>query len=344
MKKRLFFVLVSLLVLFQAACKTKIKGEIMEELEGEEGVFADIVTEKGDILLRLFYKECPLTVVNFVGLAEGKLKASRGKPFYNGLKFHRVIENFMIQGGDPLGNGTGGPGYSFPDEISSRSFDKAGLLAMANAGANTNGSQFFITHVETAWLNGKHTIFGETVNERSQEVVNAIKRGDKIISVNIIRQGKEAQSFKASQEDFDSLFSKANEVFENQKKAFEKAQEDSLKKFTKSFNKSGDILYKIISEGRGEKIRDRKRVQVHYKGYLLNGNVFDTSWGREPLEFVTANGQMILGFDEMVQDMKLSEKRTIVLPPHLAYGSQGVPNVIPGNAYIVFDVEIVGVK
>lgn len=344
MKKKVFFALLSLFVAFQSSCKAKVKGEIMEELKGKEGVFADIVTDRGDILLTLFYKETPLTVANFVGLAEGKLKAARGKPFYDALKFHRVIENFMIQGGDPLGNGTGGPGYSFPDEITSRKFDKAGLLAMANAGANTNGSQFFITHVETPWLNGKHTIFGEVVNERSQKVVNAVKQDARIIAVKIIRLGKDAESFKAEQADFDSLLAAQKQNLAKQKEAFKKEQQVALEKIAKNFDKSGDIFYKITSTGSGEKIKDRKRVKVHYKGYLLNGNVFDTSWGREPLEFVTASGQMIFGFDEMVQDMKRGEKRTIVLPPHLAYGEAGVPNVIPGGAYIVFDVEVVSVK
>ena len=150
----------------------------MDALKGKEGVFAVLTTEKGEIVLNLFYKETPMTVTNFVGLAEGTLKAANGKPFYDGLKFHRVIANFMIQGGDPRGNGTGGPGYKFPDEfVDELIFDKPGKLAMANSGANTNGSQFFITHVPTDWLNHKHTIFGEVVT--GQEVVDTVVNGIK---------------------------------------------------------------------------------------------------------------------------------------------------------------------
>ena len=165
-------------------------------IEGKEGVFAALETEKGTIVMELYYKTVPLTVTNFVGLAEGKLDAAKGKPFYNGLKFHRVIADFMIQGGDPLGNGTGGPGYKFADEFTAGYvFDKPGKLAMANSGPNTNGSQFFITHVPTTWLNNKHTIFGEVL--AGQDVVNKVAQGDTIKKLTIIRQGEEAKQFEA---------------------------------------------------------------------------------------------------------------------------------------------------
>ncbi|MBR0101696.1 MAG: peptidylprolyl isomerase, partial [Treponema sp.] len=137
----------------------------LKAIQGKDGIFAIMKTTSGSIVLELFYKETPLTVTNFVGLAEGTLDAAKGKPFYDGLTFHRVIADFMIQGGDPKGNGTGGPGYKFADEfVDNLIFDKPGLLAMANSGPNTNGSQFFITHVPTDWLNHKHTIFGKVVN------------------------------------------------------------------------------------------------------------------------------------------------------------------------------------
>ena len=173
-------------------------------IEGKDGVFAIMETSKGDIVLELHYKETPLTVTNFVGLAEGTLDATKGKPFYDGLKFHRVISDFMIQGGDPKGNGTGGPGYRFEDEIvESLKHDGPGVLSMANAGAGTNGSQFFITHVETPWLDGKHTVFGRVLD--GQDVVNKIAQGDKINKVTIVRQGDEASKFTATQADFNRL-------------------------------------------------------------------------------------------------------------------------------------------
>ncbi len=164
----------------------------------EKGMYAEMLTSKGTILLQLELQKTPLTVANFVGLAEGKIKndAKNGVPFYDGLKFHRVIKDFMIQGGDPQGNGMGGPGYRFKDEIVPElKHDKEGILSMANAGPGTNGSQFFITHKATPWLDGKHTVFGHVI--QGQDVVNAIAQGDEIIYVKIIRKGKEAKKFKA---------------------------------------------------------------------------------------------------------------------------------------------------
>jgi len=169
-----------------------------------DGLYAQINTNRGEILLSLEYEKTPLTVISFTGLAEGKINTSVKKgPFYDGLRFHRVIKNFMIQGGDPLGNGTGGPGYKFPDEFDdSLVFDGPGVLAMANAGPGTNGSQFFITHVETPWLQGKHTVFGHVVD--GQDVVNKIRQNDTIKSVKIIRVGSAAEAFQNDQAAFDA--------------------------------------------------------------------------------------------------------------------------------------------
>ncbi len=318
----------------------------LNAIKGKDGLFAIMETSKGSIVLELFYDKTPLTVTNFVGLSEGTLDATKGKHFYDGLTFHRVIADFMIQGGDPEGSGRGGPGYRFADECrDDLTFDKPGYLAMANAGPGTNGSQFFITHVPTDWLNGKHTIFGQVVNEDSQKVVNAVEQGDKIVKVTIIRQGDKAQKFTATQSDFDKLAEEAKIKAAEAKKAAAAAKIKAVEaKFPGYSIDSNGIYYKTIKEGSGNKIGGKKSVAVEYKGYFVNGRVFDQSKGRGPLEFTTDGGQMIPGFDIMVQDMKLGEKRTIVLPPDMAYGENGIPGVIPGGEYLAFDVELTKVK
>lgn len=315
----------------------------LKAIEGKDGVFAIMQTSKGSIVLELFYDKTPLTVTNFVGLAEGTLDAAKGKPFYDGLTFHRVIADFMIQGGDPEGTGRGGPGYRFADECrDDLVFDKPGYLAMANAGPGTNGSQFFITHVPTDWLNGKHTIFGQVVNADSQKVVNAVQQGDKIEKLTIVRQGETAKAFTATQADFDKLAEEAKiAAAEKAKAANAKKIAEVEKAFPGYAKDSNGIYFKTTKEGSGSKIGGRKNVACEYKGYLVDGRVFDQSKGRGPLEFVTDGGQMIPGFDIMVQDMKVGEKRTIVIPSDLAYGPNGIPGVIPGGAYIAFDVELV---
>jgi peptidylprolyl isomerase len=182
-----------------------------------EGVYARMETSKGTILIQLEYEKTPLTVANFVGLAEGTKAYSKkpgeaptvqNKPYYDGLTFHRVIADFMIQGGDPLGTGSGGPGYRFRDEIvPTLRHNAPGILSMANAGPATNGSQFFITHVPTPHLDGKHTVFGHVV--QGQDVVNNIVKGDTIKSVKILRVGEKAKAFKGDEADFQKFYKKA---------------------------------------------------------------------------------------------------------------------------------------
>ena len=378
MKKALFNILLTLAVLCTFACcsskkenktsevkpavvtnndvNVELKSNVEEikmnidAIKGKEGVFAVLVTEKGQIILNLFYKETPMTVANFVGLAEGTLDAAKGKPFYDGLKFHRVISDFMIQGGDPQGNGTGGPGYKFADEfVDGLIFDKPGKLAMANSGENTNGSQFFITHVPTDWLNYKHTIFGEVVE--GQKVVDTVEQNDHIISLKIVRQGAEAEKFVVNQSIFDELKAegskKAKKFKEDQAKREAEKAKEQLKEVTKGCEKSKEgIYFKITKAGSGEVVGKGKEVTVDYAGYLVDGQLFDASsgfhpQGHEPLSFTTGAGQMIPGFDIMVQNMKLNETRTVILPPELAYGENGYPGVIPGNAYICFDIRVI---
>jgi cyclophilin family peptidyl-prolyl cis-trans isomerase len=363
MKKNLFFVFsFCMLCVTIGGCKAVEKKSLI----GKEGVFAVIETTQGDVVVELFYKQAPLTVTNFVGLAEGTLDAAKGKPFYDGLKFHRVIsklngdkDDFMIQGGDPKGDGSGGPGYRFPDEfVPELRHDKPGRLSMANSGAGpdglgTNGSQFFITIVPTAWLDDHHTIFGQVIE--GQDVVNKTKQGDSIKKITIVRQGSAAAGFKATQQDWNSLneAAKKNAVEAAavaQKKAAELA---ALRTGSLAAAKSllpdavtspEGILYKTLSEGSGNKTGKGKTVQTHYTGYFLTQEIFDSSSGKQPLKFVTGAGQMIPGFDKMTQDMKVGEKRTVVLPPSEAYGSNGAGGVIPPNAYLCFDIELVSAQ
>ncbi|SLM29842.1 putative peptidyl-prolyl cis-trans isomerase (modular protein) [Desulfamplus magnetovallimortis] len=172
------------------------------EIEAEfgDGLYAQIVTAKGVIICQLEFEKTPLTVTSFVGLAEGTINhiLGEGVPFYDGLTFHRVIKDFMIQGGCPWGTGTGNPGYTFIDEFhTDLTHSGPGILSMANSGSNTNGSQFFITHVATPWLDQKHTVFGHVVD--GQETVDAIEVNDRIFTIVISRVGQKALSFKSDQ-------------------------------------------------------------------------------------------------------------------------------------------------
>ena len=323
------------------------KGKKMNVISAElqkDGVYAVIDTNKGDIVLELFYKETPMTVCNFVGLAEGTLDAAKGKPFYDGLVFHRVIANFMIQGGDPDGKGTGGPGYRFPDEfVDNLKHNTAGILSMANAGPGTNGSQFFITHVPTPWLDGKHTVFGRVV--KGQDVVNKIVQGDRMNSISIIRKGADAQKFTATQKDFDAYLAGAAERAKQRAAQKREKYEAVIKqKFPNAVKTENGIFYTITKEGKGAKAQTGKTLTMKYKGSLLDGTVFDDSDMHEPLKFVAGAGQLIAGFDQQAVQMATGEKRTIVIPPELGYGSRGAGGVIPPDSYLVFDLELLSVK
>lgn len=310
-----------------------------------DGMYAVMETEKGFIILKLFYKETPLTVCNFAGLAEGTLNAAQGKPFYDGLTFHRVEKNFVIQGGDPMGNGTGGPGYRFPDEIvPSLKHDGPGILSMANAGAGTNGSQFFITHTETPWLDGKHTVFGKVI--AGMDVVNKIEAGDKILSVKIERRGEQAKAFSCTQADFDRYFAQA---VENERMNREKELQETYalirNKWPSATQAKNGVFSTVVSEGSGAVAEPGQTMRVKYRGYLLlDGRVFDDSDMHKPLEFQVGSARLIPGFYSQVIEMKKGEKRTIVIPPELGYGASGIPGVIPGNSFLVFDLEVLDIR
>ena len=308
-----------------------------------DGLYAKFYTTKGQILVELEYEKVPGTVGNFVALAEGKLENdafAQGKPYYDGLKFHRVIPNFMIQGGDPQGTGVGGPGYKFEDEIHpDLKHNTPGKLSMANAGPGTNGSQFFITHTETPWLDGKHTMFGNVLE--GQEVVDSIAQGDEIEKLEIIRAGKKAEKFNSVES-----FRQFTGVKAERQDAAKKQEEELLGKLSQGFKTTeSGLRYKIEKEGEGAKPEKGQTVAVHYKGMLTDGSVFDSSYKRnQPLEFKVGAGQVISGWDEGVLLLKTGSQARLVIPSHLAYGENGAGGVIPPNAALVFDVELVAVK
>jgi peptidylprolyl isomerase len=317
-----------------------------------DGLFAQITTSRGDIIVRLEYQRTPLTVCNFAALAEGKMDNLRGRRFYDGLTFHRVIskangdgQDFMIQGGCPQGNGRGGPGYEFPDEIvPALKHDKPGVLSMANAGPGTNGSQFFITIVPTPHLDGKHTVFGYVV--QGQNIVNTIKQGDRIQRVTIIRNGADANAFKTDQENFDRLLRQVRSAAEGRSQSQRQTDITRIRAdYPTAQQTSSGIFYIVQKQGTGDKPTRGKTVRVHYTGKLLNGTVFDDSTLRgQPLEFPVGTGRVIQGWDETVLDMRVGEKRLVVIPPELAYGDRAVGGVIPANSFLVFTMELVGVR
>lgn len=310
-----------------------------------DGLYARIDTDKGEILIQLEHEKTPGTVANFVALAEGKQEneaKSLGTPYYDGLKFHRVIKDFMVQGGDPQGTGAGGPGYKFDDEFHPElKHDKPGTLSMANAGPGTNGSQFFITHGETAWLDNKHTVFGQVVE--GQDVVDAIAQGDSIKTVQIERVGDSAEKFNSVKIFKEFTDSKAKRIAEAKKR-----EEEALAKETIGFTKTDSgLLYKITkkADGGGKAAEKGKTVSVHYKGMLMDGTVFDSSFKRnQPIDFPLGVGQVIAGWDEGIQLLTVGDQATLIIPSHLGYGASGAGGVIPPNATLKFDVELVNVK
>ncbi|WP_456314333.1 peptidylprolyl isomerase [Pseudomonas shirazensis] len=340
---------------------TKTATKAVAATNPNEGIFATISTTKGDIVLTLEYIKAPVTVANFISLAEGKnpnvkVEKLKGKPFYDGLKFHRVINDFMIQGGDPDGNGSGGPGFSFKDEfVDNLKFDKGGILAMANSGPATNGSQFFITHKDTPWLNGKHTIFGHVVS--GMDVVNKIVQDDIMTKITITRKGAAAKKFDAVKVITDDAKKEEAKKAEGQKVVTAKAAYFASTKATATTTESG-LKYVITKKGTGVKPADGTTFFFHYAGYFEDGNLFDSSIatvakeygkydanrdaqkGYQAFPFVAGKKDgMIPGFIEALGMMTDGEKAIFFLPSSLAYGEKGAGGVIPPNATLVFEIE-----
>ena len=340
---------------------TKTQTKITPKENPNEGIFATISTTKGDIVLTLEYVKAPVTVANFISLAEGKnpnvkVEKLKGKPFYDGLKFHRVINDFMIQGGDPDGNGSGGPGYSFKDEfVKELIFDKGGILAMANSGPATNGSQFFITHKETPWLNGKHTIFGHVVS--GMDNVNKIVQDDIMTKITITRKGAAAKKFDALKVIADDAKKEEAKKEEAQKVVKEKAAYFEAMKAKATTTASG-LKYVITQKGTGVKGAEGSTIYFHYAGYFEDGNLFDSSMpnvekaygkynpnrdaqgGYKSFPFTVGKKDgMIPGFIEALDMMTDGDKAIFFLPSNLAYGEKGAGGVIPPNATLIFEIE-----
>ncbi len=301
----------------------------------QDGLYARLDTSKGVIVCSLEFREAPLTTANFVGLAEGTIAANgvTGKHYFDGLSFHRVVADAVIQSGDPKGDGTGGPGYIFPNEISPKlKHDAPGVLAMANAGPNTNGSQFYITLRAIPQLDGGYSVFGRVV--QGQEVAKAIAQGDKIKEVKILRVGSAAKAFKVDQEGFAAMIEK--------KRAENRAEDLAFiaRKWPNLIKTPTGLMYLVLAQGSGKSPAAGAAVTVHYEGKFLSGKLFDSSLkAGTPAKFKI--GQVIKGWDEALLSMKKGEKRLLVVPPELGYGEMGYPGAIPPDSFLVFEVELI---
>jgi FKBP-type peptidyl-prolyl cis-trans isomerase len=327
----------------------------------KDGLYAEIETTKGTIVAQLEFEKTPMTVANFIGLAEGtkhydktgqKPADQKKKAYYDGVLFHRVIKDFMIQTGCPQGTGRGGPGYRFPDE-----FDKslrhtgAGILSMANSGPGTNGSQFFITHKATPWLDDRHSVFGKVI--KGTEVVDAIAgvqvaAADRpvedvsIKTVKIKRVGEKAKAFKGDEAHFAKLRSEIKSPAEKNK-ADGEAFLAKIKKEEGVKTTASGLAYKVLTAGTGANPKATDQVTVHYTGKLIDGKVFDSSVERgQPATFPL--NRVIPGWSEGVQLMKKGGKSIVYLPSNLAYGERGAGGVIPPNAALIFEIELIDIK
>lgn len=342
----------------KATAKTPVKPTVKTPAT-IEGIFATIATNKGDIVLELEYKKAPVTVANFIALAEGKntfvtQENLKEKPFFDGLKFHRVIKDFMIQGGDPSGNGSGGPGYAFKDEFTDLKHDKPGILSMANSGPTTNGSQFFITHKATPWLDGKHTVFGHVTEGMS--IVNAIAQNDVVTKITIVRKGALAQKFDAPKVFADYFNNKSEDqkkqdLVNAENKAKQAAIEAEAKKaYTEKYGPviaakkayftatkatatttPSGLTYKITEKGTGVKPTNGTQFYFHYAGYFEDGTLFDSSYetvsksyGKFDANRAAQNGYQAFPFE--------AGKKDGMIPGFI----EGLENMAFGDKAVVF--------
>ena len=356
--KFIFLLLITLPFLF-STCNNKYP-------ELDSGLYADIITSKGNIIVKLEMEKTPITVANFVSLSEGNNinvnNNYKDKPFYDGLIFHRVIDNFMIQGGDPAGTGQGGPGYSFKDEITDLTHSGPGILSMANAGPSTNGSQFFITHLKTPWLDGKHTVFGKVIS--GQTIVDSIVQNDTIRKIKIIRKGSLAKNFNAP-DIFSNHFLEEEMANEEKLQKQFKIQGETAKKFAeqrlKAIITDSQLSYFISQNGKGQKVIKTNKAILHYSVYFADGKFLETSNpetakilgvfdenrnktnGYQPLVAdVSPEAQMIKGFKEGVKLLKVGDKATLFVPYNLAYGESGTRG-IPPKSDLIFEIEILDI-
>lgn len=346
MVKPIKFLLVFLLVI--SACKT------MKYPNLDNGLYADIQTNKGDILVKLHHGKVPMTVANFVSLAEGNnpklAEDKQGKPFYNGTKFHRVIPNFMIQGGDPTGTGRGNAGYKFDDEFPMDEngefvykHDGAGVLSMANSGPKTNSSQFFITHKETPWLDGRHSVFGKV--EIGQNIVDSIQQNDLINNIDIIRVGKEAKKFDAPAVfEFELSNTEAREAEYKQKLEIARDRFKKEMGIDDAIKTPSGLKILQLQKGSGKAVNPALPTTVHYTLYDNDGRKIDSSIDKnKPLTFTINNDPLIAGWKEGASKMVEGEKSRLFIPSYLGYGSIGRPPLIKPNTDLIFEIEILKV-
>jgi cyclophilin family peptidyl-prolyl cis-trans isomerase len=337
-----------------------------------DGIFAEINTNKGTMIAKLEFEKVPVTTANFISLAEGTnpyvSEEFKGKNFYDSIIFHRVIKDFMIQGGDPTASGMGGPGYRFKDEFTdSLSHSSKGVLSMANAGPGTNGSQFFITHKPTEFLDGRHSVFGLVIEglEVVDSIANVATESDRPIEdvvmthVSILRNGSNAHNFDADAIMYDYFETVKKEEAEKKAKNSAWAKEAMSQREAAKTLPSGLGVY-MIKDGNGEKPKTGSKVNILYAGYFEHGGIFDTNYediaiengvfsqrrkdagGYNPIPMdYSMDANLIPGFKEGMLQLKVGDKARIFIPSHLAYGEQGAGNVIPPNSNLIFDIEIV---